>query len=468
MKKILLPLLLLAGLGALLWWSFRPRPLPVEIGTVVRDTLVVTLDNDGRTRIREQYTLRSPLVGTLHRVQLEPGDRIERGSTVLMRLDPPPASLLDDRSIAQARARVEAARAARTEAERQQQRAEEQTRLARTAFVRQQELRRDELASQAALDQAERELRLWEGQAAAAAATVTRTAFEIEVAAAALQHIELSPVEPKNPNATPRDSDLTTLEWRAPIDGVVLRVLRESEGPIAAGEPVLEFGDPADLEIVADYLSTAAVRVQPGMKATIERWGGDQPLDARVRIVEPAGFTKISALGVEEQRVDILLDLVVPAERGPAGVLARRPGAVHAPGGAVGPGVLRVVLSVRRDGRRGGQGDGVLAVGLVHVRVHDRAGVRRGVRHLRDRGPLGMTQHVVALAIVAVASTWLVRRWLVAWRRWRKREATAGGCATCGPRCRSGADPLPNWRARPASSSRPSQLWPIRVQSRLD
>jgi HlyD family secretion protein len=344
MKRLLRTLILLtlaAGIVAAVVWAFLPEPVAVDIATVERGRLRVTVDEDGKTRIRERYTVSAPLVGRLLRIDLEPGDEVKAGETLLARIIPRDPELLDARTVAQAEARVDAAaaalekigplleqaRAAQAHAEEELQRLR---RLGRPT-VTESELDRAEL---------EAKLRAEDLRSAQIAEEIAR--FELEQARAAL--LRARPLESAPPiDITTGENDLanapnsvgdetvevqprTQTEYdqnfliHSPIDGRVLRVFQESSAVVTAGTPLLELGDPGDLEVVVDVLSQDAVKIQKDDPVVLEHWGGSRPLDARVRIVEPAAKTKISTLGVEEQRVDVIIDLVDPeAEQGHLG-----------------------------------------------------------------------------------------------------------------------------------------------------
>ena len=311
MKRILTTALVLAALAAVLWYAFRPLPIAADLGRVTRGPLAVTLNHEGKTRVKDRYVIHAPLAGRLRRVMLDAGDRVNAGATELAVIDPLAPSLLDDRAVATAEARVRAAEAAVEQCEREQERAREQVRLARAGFERDRELQEARTLSRQELERSERELRLWEGARASAESATKVARFDLAMAEAALVRTRPS-VEGDGEVAAQK------LVLRAPIDGLVFRILRESEGPIAVGDPILELGDTRGLEIVADYLSTDAVRMEPGMEAWVSGWGGSTALAARLRLVEPSGFTKVSALGVEEQRVNVILDLVEAPEGLPA------------------------------------------------------------------------------------------------------------------------------------------------------
>jgi HlyD family secretion protein len=296
-RRVLTAAAVVAGLLVMALW---PQAVVVEIAETTRGPLVVTIDEEGRTRVRERFVVSSPLAGRVLRIELEPGDQVKRGDVVArVRAEAPP--LLDERSRAEAAAAVESARAALGQTRAEAQRAQTALMQADRELARVRALQEGGLTTP-------REVDLREAEAAAAKEASEAAGFAVRVAESELTRAEARLV--------PLSSDTLgrVATVRAPADGVVLRRLRESESVVPAGEPLLEIGDPARLEIVADLLSTDAVQVAPGARAVIEQWGGSRELAARVRLVEPSGFTKISALGVEEQRVNVILDFVDPAD----------------------------------------------------------------------------------------------------------------------------------------------------------
>jgi HlyD family secretion protein len=283
----------------------RRSPIPVELATVTRATVRQTVDEDGRTRVRERYVIAAPLAGSLQRIALQEGDRVRAGQ-VLAVLAPNPASLLDPRTRSELEQRLAAAQAtqlrmsamvARAEAQLQQSQAdlERTSKLAAGNVVSRSQLEHDQLA--VTVNARLLEVARFEQRAAT---------YEAEQARAALAASRAM--------AEPSTTDL--FDVRAPVEGTVLRVLQKSEAPVSIGTPLLEIGDLGDLEVVVDVLSSDAVGIHPGTPVWIEHWGGAAPLPARVQRVEPAAFTKISALGVEEQRVNVVIDITAPvAER---------------------------------------------------------------------------------------------------------------------------------------------------------
>lgn len=292
----------LAGLAllALLGWAFAPRPLEVETGSAARRSFSTFIEEDGKTRLRERYIVSAPLAGRLQRSSLHEGDAVAAGATLAV-LSPVLSPLLDERSLrsqqaqldmAQAQlqaaaARVEGARVGLLRARNDQQRSEQ---LARQGFVAPTRLESERLAVQAAqqeLDAAQQEHHV--------------AGHQVEQARAALLAVR-----------DPARLAGGGFALSAPVGGRVLRVLQASETVVALGTPLIELGDTSQLEVVAELLSTDALQARPGSPVLIERWGGPGTLKGHVRLVEPGAFTKISALGVEEQRVKVLIDLDSP------------------------------------------------------------------------------------------------------------------------------------------------------------
>lgn len=289
-----LALLLIGGIV----YGFSPRPVPADLVEAAPGDLLVTVEEEGRTRVRERYRIAAPVSGHARRIELKVGDRVEAGQTVVL-IEPARTAELDARARAQAQARLEAALAAQRAAREQQQAAEAEATLARQELARAEALVRAQFMSQAALDQAAARDRAAAAGARAAAYAGEVARHEVELARAALMRAG-------------RDAPVAPLPVVAPVAGYVLALPRESEGAVQPGQPLLEIGNPDSLEVVVEVLSTAAVRIAPGARVLLERWGGEASLEGRVRVVEPAGFTKISALGVEEQRVRVVIDLVTP------------------------------------------------------------------------------------------------------------------------------------------------------------
>lgn len=296
--------LLLVGL---LVYAFLPKPLAVESAAVTKGALVVTVDGDGRTRIKDRFVVSAPVAGQIDRISLRPGDRIKLGAaiTVVTPIEPP---LLDARSRAQAEAQRRLARAAEEQASARVRTAEAAAEHAKTELGRMQALDKVGGVTRAAVEDAELAARTSAAELDSAKFGVGIARSQVEVAAAAVSRV------------TGKSGDTTNVQVKSPVDGAVLRVLTESAGVVAAGAPLVEIGDPSALEIVMDVLSADAVAIKAGAESWIEHWGGDKRLGARVRLVEPSGFTKVSALGVEEQRVNVVADFSDdPAERAALG-----------------------------------------------------------------------------------------------------------------------------------------------------
>jgi HlyD family secretion protein len=287
---------LMGTVGGLLAFALWPTPVDVDVATVSRGPLVVTVDEEGRTRVRDRFVVSAPVTGRVLRIELEPGDRVRRGDVVArVQAEAPP--LLDTRTTAEAQAAIDGARAELGRVRAEEQRAEAAMTQAQREWERARRLTAAGVLSTQELDVREVEARLAEKVWNAAT-------FAARAASAELQRAEAR-LTPASPGARNR-----AVAVAAPEDGVVLRRLRESESFVPAGEPLVEIGDPARLEIVVDLLSTDATRIREGARATVQLQTGDEaPFDARVRRIEPSGFTKVSALGVEEQRVNIVLDL---------------------------------------------------------------------------------------------------------------------------------------------------------------
>ena len=285
----------------LLVLAFLPQPVQVDAVAMERGPMRVTVQDEGRTRVRDEYIVSAPVAGQLLRVDYKPGAAIGAGETVARILPGEPA-FLDARALAEAQARVRTAEAAVSRARAELQRAEEQLAFARTEAERITALRARELASAGEYDRAQLELRTAQAARDAADESVELQAAQLEAAIAGLTQ----PGRQSNPD--------TIVEVVSPVSGRVLRVARESASVIAAGAEIMSIGDPENLEVVVEMLSTEAVQVDPGDEVILEDWGrGEQVLRGRVRLVEPYGFLKVSALGVEEQRVNVIVDFTGPS-----------------------------------------------------------------------------------------------------------------------------------------------------------
>ena len=295
---------LIALLGGGIAYTLRPQPVPVDLATVQHAPLQVAVTEEGETRVRNVYTLYAPLRGHLQRLTVEPGDAVEANRTGLARIEPAPPEFLDVRTEAAQRAAVEAATAARALAVAELEGARVNLEYARAELTRARLQSEHQAISKRNLDEAERAFRVAETSLATAQAALDVREFELSRARSQL----LSRSEMDS-----RSSSCECIDVRPPVSGVVLRVLRRSEGVVEAGTALLEIGDPAEIEVVADLLSEDAVAVAVGQRAIVRDWGGPD-LEATVKRVEPLGETEVSALGIEEQRVKVVLDLISPPD----------------------------------------------------------------------------------------------------------------------------------------------------------
>jgi HlyD family secretion protein len=295
--------LVVAGVAvvAVLAMAFRPQPVAVDLVQVDRGTVEVAVEEDGRTRVRDRFVVTAPVAATLRRITLEAGDTVEAGDE-LARLDGPEAALTDTRTRAQIRARISAAEAGVEGARARVEGAEAAVVEAREALRLQEVLQAGGSGSPSAVERAEALVRAREAE-------IRSARFAVEAARGEVEDLRLALEGPGGADA----ASGSPLVLRAPVRGTILRIHRESGGAVAPGEPLLEVGDPGALEAVVDLLSADAVRIAAGAEATLGGWGGDALLVARVRRVEPAGFTRVSALGIEEQRVNVILE---PAAEG--------------------------------------------------------------------------------------------------------------------------------------------------------
>lgn len=297
--RVAVALALIAAVGGITW-SVMPQPIPVETATATKGRFVATVDEDGKTRIRERYVVAAPVTGRLTRIRLKVGDQVG-ADEVIATIMPSPAPFLDPRSRREAEERLGAAEAARERTKAVVERTRAQAAQAKTDFERTRTLLERGAATTQALERAELAMRVADRDQRAAEFQDHTTEHELDQARALLARYHDSV------DAPPERWNVT-----APVPGVALKVAQESETVVQPGMPLIEIGDPHDLEIVVDVLSTEAVEIRPGAEVAIEHWGGPRVLAGRVRRVEPTAFTKISTLGVEEQRVNVLVDVVSP------------------------------------------------------------------------------------------------------------------------------------------------------------
>lgn len=291
----------IAAVAAIVW-LLLPQAVPVETAQVTTGRFVATVDEDGKTRVRERYVVASPLTGRISRIRLKVGDRVT-ADEVVTSVQPSPAPFLDPRARREAEERLGSAEATRERAKAVVERAKAQTAQANTDYERTRTLVERGVSTKQALERDELALRVAEHDLRAAEFQDHAAEHELDQAKALLARYHDSV-----------DAPLELWSVRSPVPGVILKVGQESETVVQPGTPLVEIGDPLDLEIVVDVLSTDAVEIHPGAAVAIEHWGGPGILDGRVRRTEPAAFTKISTLGVEEQRVNILIDVTSPRE----------------------------------------------------------------------------------------------------------------------------------------------------------
>ena len=293
-----LAVLLSVAAAVLLFFLFRPSPINVETAKAARGLLRVTVDEDGETRAHDRFVVAAPIAGRLLRVDLEEGDNVAQNAMVA-KLEPLP---LNQQQREEVLARIEAAEATKHQADARLAHAQEDHEQSRRDLIRAEALAKQNVLSVQMLEQARNAEITNREELGAAKFSALAAASEVKVARAGLVGMEAG-------NAAQK---IITL--RSPVAGRVLRIVEKSERVVLAGAPVLVIGDPSRIEVVSDVLTTDAVNVKPGAPVYLEGWGGDHPLLAKVRLIEPAGFTKISALGVEEKRVNVIADFVDPPD----------------------------------------------------------------------------------------------------------------------------------------------------------
>ncbi|WP_349370686.1 HlyD family efflux transporter periplasmic adaptor subunit [Salinarimonas sp.] len=301
MKRLVIAIAILALVAATAW-ALWPRPIPADLAIIAAGPMSVTVEDEGVTRIEDVYTISAPIGGTLQRSPRHVGDVVVADETLLAVIEPMAPGFLDIRSQRVAEAAVEAAASAVALAEAQVSQAAAELEFAESDLERAMELSRREAISARELDRTRLAVRTAESALASAQATRDVRVRELESARANL----IQPGSESEPSAS------CCVQVRSPVDGRVLDVVVESEQVVQPGAPLVEVGDPSRLEVVVDLLSREAVRVEPGAPAVIDDWGGEKPLQARVVRVEPTAFTEVSALGIEEQRVRVIIALLDP------------------------------------------------------------------------------------------------------------------------------------------------------------
>jgi HlyD family secretion protein len=278
--------------------AFQPKPVAVDLAAVEMGPMKVTIDSEGQTRVKNVYVVSSPVSGRKLRIAAEIGDPVIAGKTLLAAIEPSDPVFLDVRSHAEAEAAVKAAQAGRSLAKAELNRIEAELVFAKSDLARADALVKRGTISKRDLERNQLTVKTTQAAVSTAKAALRVREFEVQSARARL-------IDPGN--ITNRAANCC-IQVRSPVDGQVLQIIRKSESVVAAGAALLEIGDPRNLEIVVDLLSSDAVRVTVGDTVLIEGWGGDNSLSGLVRQIEPTGFTKVSALGIEEQRVNVLID----------------------------------------------------------------------------------------------------------------------------------------------------------------
>ena len=292
------------GIGAavvlLVLWSMRTQPVPADFAQVMRSDLTVTIDDEGETRVKNVYVVSAPVAGRVERIELDVGDEVIAGETVLALFQPQDPALLDVRSRSEAEAGVGLARA-------EQSKANAELGFAKSELTRAEQLYKDSTVSAATLDRARLLVKTAQSAVDQAVATVTKRRMDLETSRAA--------IESAGNSTSGKNANVAYISVRAPVSGRVLRRMQQSAAVLLTGTPLLEVGDSTNLEIVTDLLSADAVKVKEGDPVVIDEWGGPHALEGEVLRVEPFGFTKISTLGVEEQRVNVITNFQSPPEK---------------------------------------------------------------------------------------------------------------------------------------------------------
>jgi HlyD family secretion protein len=299
-----------AGALALLFGlviALRPAPVQVDVATVTHGPLRVTVDEEGKARVKDVFVVSAPVSGKLRRSPFDPGDRVVKDETVIAVIEPAAPIFLDVRTRKEAEAQVAAAEAAVSLAAAEVRQTESELAWVASELQRAEALARSRTIPERTLERARLELDKQRASLARANANLEVRRSELTTANAHL-------IGPERATGPPNAPSQCCVEVRAPQSGQVLRELQESERVVLAGSPLFEIGNATDLDVVVELLSSDAMRIGPGAEATIESTGLEAPIRARVRLIEPAGFTKVSALGIEEQRVRVFLDLEAPAE----------------------------------------------------------------------------------------------------------------------------------------------------------
>lgn len=303
-KRHFVTIFFVAVIAGFLIYGFWPEPIEVDASQVSRTKLTISVEEEGKTRVIDRFIVSAPITAYARRVEFKVGDEVKQNDT-LVELEPSRSSILDPRSRAEAQARVDGANSALLAAEQNVNATQADLEYAKSEFERKSKLLESKMIPQAELDLARAALKRLEAQSRSAAFVVQVAKFKL---AEAQKMLEFSA------GSTDSQKD-EKLKVKSPVNGKILKVNHESEGMVTLGEPLIEIGDPKALEIEVDVLSEDAVKIHPGTKIIYERWGEEYPLEGEVKQVEPTGFTKISALGVEEQRVLVISAITTPYEK---------------------------------------------------------------------------------------------------------------------------------------------------------
>lgn len=292
-------IIVIAVVGAvfiLIVYGFLPRATAVDVAKVTRGPLTIMVEEEGKTRVKDRFVISAPVSGYMRRITLEAGDFVKRGQTVA-ELEPLRSAVLDPRSRAAAEAEVSSAEAALKASEENAHARAADSEYAKENRKRMKNLYAMGYVSKDTMEQAESEARRAEANLLSAEASVKAARSSVEKARSALLYAAEGPSSGK------------TVHVCSPVEGRVLRLQRESEGVVSSGDPLIDVGDPKNLEVKVEVLSSDAVKLKPGTPVFFERWGGDSALRGEVTVIEPGGFTKVSSLGVEEQRTLVIADI---------------------------------------------------------------------------------------------------------------------------------------------------------------
>ncbi len=315
MKQKIFYLLGALAIVGVLFWAFSPRPLEVETDTLRRERFERSVEDDGWTRVHDRYVVSAPLAGQLARIALREGDSVQRGD-IIAQLRAASPTLLDERTVQTQRERIRSLEAQLQAAEAAVERARVSLRQAQSDARRNEQLYERQFISAAQRDTTHLALGLREKEQDSAVHQAEAARHALAEARAVLRDSAYSATAASGITTEPaKSSRASQAIWpvRAPVSGRVLRLPQQSEAVVAIGAPLIEIGDPTRLEVIVDLLTEDAAQVREGMAAQLLNWGGSGALEARVRRIEPSALTKVSALGVEEQRVNVVLDILSPA-----------------------------------------------------------------------------------------------------------------------------------------------------------